>query len=796
MQGFQSSSSADPATARDAWRARLLREGELLDQIEVGLCAFDEDDRTVAWNSTFLRFFPEHDGQVHEGEPYASNLRRFYQKRLTQEELPKLEEYVAAGLARHRSQVRPYEFSHAGRLLTVASQAEPGLGRVRLWRASGGQEALPQSAASVSQHALELVEFVPEALMICDGEGRLMWANRAFCRMYDATLAALAGRTLEDIYRKVWDGAAADESPRHVAGQAILRENLRFSGAPFELPLPGQRTCRVIAQRARNGVVIQAHVDLTGYLHVQRQLSEKAQALEITLESMSQGIATYDASGRLVMWNHTYAELLDLPLDYLQRHPTFAELVQFQIGRGDFAQSPDVIVDIDVHSRSPAGDGGRAATESEPRTYSRRTTNERVLEVHVRPLSDGGAVRTVTDITERTLAQEEIIRARDVAEAGQRAKAEFLANMSHEIRTPMNAIIGLATLLAGEPLEPRQRQFVDQVRAAGEHLLRIVNDILDFSKVDAGLLEVESVDFEISEVVERVRALVADSAAEKRLALFVSYAPGLPSRVRGDPMRIGQILLNYVNNAIKFTAQGGVKIRVEQEAPEGAAMSLRFTVSDTGIGLEPDQRERLFKSFSQADASTTRRFGGTGLGLAICKKLAERMGGAVGVESQLGKGSAFWFTVRVEATSPTEPLPVASEEATDVREALAGTHILLVEDNLINQIVAREFLASWSAKVSIANDGKQAVDLAAQTSFDAILMDMQMPVMDGLEATRLIRASPAGASVLIIAMTANAMAADRQACISAGMNDVVVKPFEPMVLLRTLRQWLARAGRG
>ena len=403
------------------------------------------------------------------------------------------------------------------------------------------------------------------------------------------------------------------------------------------------------------------------------------------------------------------------------------------------------------------------------------------------------------DVTERKRTEQELKKSTATAEAANRAKSEFLANMSHEIRTPMNAIIGFSHLCLQSELQAAQRDYLEKVYRSANSLLGIINDILDFSKVEAGKLEVEKVSFHLDEVLRGVSDVVSIRAEEKGLEFLFKSGREIPRSLVGDPLRLGQVLNNLVGNAIKFTEAGEVAVQVKIESQSPGHVVLGFTVRDTGIGLTPEQVGKLFQSFSQADASTTRKYGGTGLGLAISKQLVELMGGTMWVESAPGKGSVFAFNLPF-ACPPEDAVPEAgAAEAAPASIAglsgLSGLRVLLAEDNEFNRQLAIALLTRAGIEVSLAHDGIEAVKAVQQQEFDAVLMDIQMPNMDGFEATRNIRKNPALARLPIIAMTANAMAGDREQCLAAGMNDYIAKPIQHDVLYATLARQTKRDAR-
>jgi len=427
----------------------------------------------------------------------------------------------------------------------------------------------------------------------------------------------------------------------------------------------------------------------------------------------------------------------------------------------------------------------------------RRDGSDFYVDVSLTPIKIGGSLFYYCgwrDITGRKQLMEKLAETTQAAEASNRAKGAFLANMSHEIRTPLNSILGMAQLLQMQELDGNVKRKIQTIAQAAHHLLSIVNDILDISKIEAGKLRLEIADFPLREKIEGVINLLAEKADASNVELSCEIDPGLPDILRGDRMRIRQILLNLVGNALKFTEKGKVTVRVLRMSPGEENLLVRFEVQDTGLGISSEDQPRLFNFFEQADNQSTRKYGGTGLGLAICKRLVEQMGGSIGVDSALGIGSTFWCVIPLSKGSQAPPwqdetLPMAGL-AQSLAQDHGHAHVLLVEDNVINQEIAIELLKNAGMAVDVASNGVEAVKRVAAQTYDLILMDIQMPKMDGLEATRVIRRMPDRADVPILALTANALPEDVDLYIESGMNGHVAKPIVVKELYEKLLFWL------
>jgi PAS domain S-box-containing protein len=756
-------------------------------------------------------------------------------------------------------------------------------------------------------------------IVLTDATGRIEWSNPVFEKDSGYDARALHGQSLDTmLVEQERDSvrAALDDALRTGRNWRSELQALRRDGSTYWLNMV------VTSVRGRKGETVGRVVicdDISDRKQLEMQLQDSVSFQQALIDTIPYPVFYKGADTRFLGVNRAYEVVFAVDRADLVGKRVLDLAYLAEADRIEYQREDEEVI-------RTAGEVRREVNMP----YADGKLHQTLYFVSGFRLSDGspgGLVGTFVDISDQKAAEAALAAAKQAAEEAARIKADFLANMSHEIRTPMNAIIGMAHLAMRSDLNARQADYVRKIQQSGQHLLGIINDILDVSKIEAGKLGIEAIEMSLDTVLENVANLIADKAVDKGLELVFNVASDVPTELIGDPLRLGQILINYANNAIKFTERGEIDVCIRKQAEDESHVILYFAVRDTGIGLTPEQVGNLFQSFQQADASTTRKYGGTGLGLSISRSLAQMMGGEVGVESELGKGSTFWFTARLRRGVPHRVLmphidlhgrrvlvvddndtarhvlvemltaqAFSTSEAASGQEALqmvqgamlagtpydlilldwqmpgldgietasrinamniqpkphcmlvtafgreevikaaesagmdqvllkpvnasllldsimrafgkaqngdspmqrvvreqvdfGGAKILLAEDNELNQEVAVALLEDAGCRVTLAADGAQAVAAVQADDFDLVLMDMQMPIMDGLTATRAIRGLPGYATLPIVAMTANAMVADREACLAAGMNDHVSKPIEPQALWQALEKWL------
>jgi PAS domain S-box-containing protein len=767
--------------AEDATAALRSLLGDAIEAMQDGVAIYDADDRLVLANQALT-------GQRVGGKPvfiagrsYAEIIGIYWNSLL--QDPADIAGHVATGLEHHqRGDGFPWEIQDIAGNWQLTRHFRTGDGGI-LTVSTDITALKTAEAEAVRARTLvtDAIDAMTDSISLFDAEDRLVITNKSLRDRFAAKPDIIAvGRSYEEIVRGNWSKEESEADrvafERYVAGELDLHN--RADGEPREIQAR-DGSWRLNRQfRTADGGTLVVSTDITARREAEAATIRARELVVDAIEAMQDAVSLYDADERLVLANTAL----------LQRGTGFAALfvpgTKFEALLGRFwseqevAATPGAFEEF-VRSRLAhfrAGDGT---------PFESRTTDDRWFIFRHFRTRDGGTISISTEITAMKQAATAIEAARDAAESANRAKSAFLASMSHEIRTPMNGVLGFAELLQLDAgLSPAQRSHVRGIYDAGKSLLALINDILDFSKIEAGKLEIESIPMSPETVVDGAVSILRSQFASKGIALSVELEPGVPDWVMGDPTRIRQNLLNLMSNALKFTEKGRVVVRVRRVGePDGE--KLRFEVEDSGIGIAADRLHLLFAEFSQVDRSTTRRYGGTGLGLALCKRLAEAMDGAVGVTSQPGVGSIFWFTV---ALSPAEA-PDEGDRRAPTAE-LTSARILVAEDLPMNQLVIDGYLKRAGHRVTLVGNGLQAVAALRNDSFDLVLMDMEMPEMDGISATRAIRALDGPMRhVPIVALTANALLEDAVSCRAAGMNDFLSKPIDRENLYATVAKW-------
>jgi PAS domain S-box-containing protein len=627
-----------------------------------------------------------------------------------------------------------------------------------------------------------LIQTSPIAIVMHDENREITIVNPSFCETFGYASQECIGCKLEELFGQQGAEEVFWDNYRRIRDGEVVHRTVKRrtkDGRLLDVELYARRLVVDGEYRGAFGL----YQDITKRTEAEAALRHSEEVFRMLCAASPIGIFRADRDGIPLYGNERLQQITGLPNEQADRwaqhiHPDDSAVA---VAAWQNAMRSGESLQLQYRWRKPDGELIWVAFHSRP--------------IHGSDGSVQGFVGVLEDITAARQAHEELREAKEAADAANRAKSEFLANMSHEIRTPMNGVIGMTALLLETTLTDQQRDFADTIRSSGQALLRIINSILDFSKIDVGKMTLENIDFRLPEIVGDVVRLLTPEAQSKGIPIVCRLGRGVPDQVRGDPGRLRQVLTNLIGNALKFSDSGDVRIEISLVDTALPATVLRITVSDRGIGIPPDALSRLFTPFTQADTSTTRKYGGTGLGLAIARRIVETMGGEIGVESQVGAGSTFWFTVPFEAPSPFSTAPAHRGAESSLPAYPPPGHparILLAEDNPVNQKVALLLLKRLGYTAEAVGNGKEAIRALTARHYDLVLMDCQMPEIDGYEATRAIRRLEDGHHrTPIVALTASARQEDRLRCLGAGMDDFISKPLDALQLADCLAKWTA-----
>ncbi|GHD57429.1 hypothetical protein GCM10017083_38920 [Thalassobaculum fulvum] len=804
LQDVTDQVSREQALAERERSSRILREA--IDAVQDSISVYDEQDRFVVANRKFFELYPYLENEANlRGKTFEDVLRISLRNRVHMDHwsLADPEGYVQERLRdRQEGRQMPERRLWNGRWYIIRENRTPSGYTISTRIDITDRKSAEIELAATSAFLQTTLDTMPNALIAFDSENRLVAWNRAYAEMVRLDPELLArGRPLRGVAKDVLRSMPSTES----GIRPMFRHIARHEAADFEWLREDGSVFAVLGRTMSDGGYMTLFRDVTAERQAQARAAEFEQRLSDALEAMSEGFALFDADDVLVLCNETYRSIYGESSTFIRVGRRFEDMVRDSVAAGQFpaaiGREEEWIAERLRAHRNP------------PEQPALQTLSDgRVLMVAEYRTKEGGCVGIRADITERVRTEHDLRAARDALEeqarslrdlAGQidaarrraeeagAAKSRFLAMMSHELRTPMTGLLGMIELISRTPLDAEQRAFVSTMRESAETLLALLNDILDYSKLEAGKVQIEEIAFDPAQVMRDVVGLFQAQASAKGLVLAGEVRPTVPSWVRGDPLRVKQILSNLVSNAIKFTAAGNIVMELSAAEGPNGTIRLQGRVSDTGQGIDPDIQQNLFQAFEQGDTSTTRRFGGTGLGLAISRRLVEGMGGEITVESEPGKGATFRFSVLVSIAAVP---PAGGPEADDADDGpLPPLRVLLAEDNDVNRMLVSKVLAQSGHRVDEVSDGREALRAAVRVDYDVILMDMQMPVMDGMEATRAIRTLPdEAADVPIVALTADAMPEHRQMYLDAGVDALLTKPVDWRMLNRTL----ARVVRG